>query len=187
MSDSLFKDLEALKISPEALSGSGSAREVLTQVPVRKPNRHEFIRTHPDPGMSLATTVYTDKETRETFLVLPNMRNALLGEAKVVLIVTAITRQHVVILWPLSLPDETGRSNPWWDSAREACELSKTNWVRLAADMQLGAYRIYKAEGELSEPKWPDKTLQDYLEIGFRGRIIDSENHPVVKRLRGQL
>jgi hypothetical protein len=187
MSDSIFKDLEALKVSPEALSGSGSAREVLTQVPVRKPNRDGFIRTHPDPDMSLATTVYADKETRETFLVPPTMRNALLGEAKVVLIATAITRQHVAFLWPVPLPDETGRDYPWWESAREAYELAKTSWIRLVPDMQLGAYRIYKAEGELSEPKWPDKTFQDLLEIGFRGRIIASADHPVVKRLRGQL
>jgi hypothetical protein len=186
MSDSFFRDLEALKVSPESLSGGG-AREVLTQVPVRKPNRHEFIRTHPDLEMSLVTTVYTDKENRETFLVAPNMREALLGEARVVLIVTGITRQHVTILWPLSLPDETGRSNPWWESAREACELAKTNWVRLVPDMQLGTYRIYKAEGELSEPKWSDKTLNDLLGIGFRGRIIASEDHLVVKRLRGLL
>jgi hypothetical protein len=185
MSDSFFKDLEALKVSPEALSGGG-AREVLTQVPVRKPNRHEFIRTHPDPEMCLVTTVYTDKENRETFLVAPNMREALLGEARVVLIVTAITRQHVTIIWPLSLPDETGRSNPWWETAREACELAKTSWVRVVGDMQLGAYRIYKAEGELSGPNWPAKTLNELLEIGFRGRIIDSENHAVVMRLRGR-
>ena len=187
MSDSIFKDLEALKVTPEALSGGGGAREVLTQVPVRKPDRGEFIRIHPDPEMTLTTTVYTDKQTKETFLVPPDMRDALLGEARVVLLATGITRHHLVILWPVPLPDETGRDYPWWQAAREACELAKTSWVRLVPDMQLGTYRIYKAEGELSEPKWPDKTLQDLLEIGFRGRIIASEDHPVVKRLRGQL
>jgi hypothetical protein len=58
-------------------------------------------------------------------------------------------------------------------------------WVRLAADMSLGAYRIYQAEGQLSEPLWPEKTLPELLKLGFKDRIIDSAEHPVVKRLRG--
>jgi hypothetical protein len=64
-------------------------------------------------------------------------------------------------------------------------ELAKSKWIRLAADMGLGGYRIYQAEGELSEPVWPDKPLQEILKIAFRDRIVDSENHPVVRRLRG--
>lgn len=184
MSSNFFEDLETLRLSPEAIAGGG-AREVLTQVPVRKSNRHEFIRIHPASDMSLVTTVYTDKDLRETFLVAPNMRDALLGEAKPVLIAAGITRQNVLFLWPLALPDDTGRTNPWHESAREAYELAKKRWVRVSADMSLGAYRIYQAEGELSEPNWPDKALKDLLEIGFRGRIIATDDHPIVKRLRG--
>jgi len=71
------------------------------------------------------------------------------------------------------------------ETARQAAELAKTRWVRLAADMGLGGYRIYQAEGDLSEPEWPDKPLAEILQIAFRDRIVDSENHPVVRRLRG--
>jgi len=51
--------------------------------------------------------------------------------------------------------------------------------------MSLGAYRIYRAEGELSDPVWPDRTLSELLEIAFRDRIISTEDHPVIRRLRG--
>jgi hypothetical protein len=51
--------------------------------------------------------------------------------------------------------------------------------------MGLGGYRIYQAEGALTEPEWPDRTLNEILEIAFRDRIVDSEHHPVVRRLRG--
>ena len=71
------------------------------------------------------------------------------------------------------------------ETAREAAELAKTKWVRLAADMGLGGYRIYQAEGELSEPEWPDKPLTEIMQIAFRDRIVDTENHPVVRRLAG--
>ena len=88
-------------------------------------------------------------------------------------------------MWPVALPDEGGRRNAWAETAREACELAKTAWVRLAADMSLGAYRIYEAEGQLSGPVWPDKPFPELLKLAFKDRIIDSGDHPVVKRLRG--
>jgi hypothetical protein len=181
---SVFDNLEAIRLSPDAAATAGT-HEVLRHVPVRKPNRTEFVRVHPDAGMQIATGVFVDREERETFFVVPELRVELAGEIKPVLLVTAITRQGVMILWPVPLPDEGGRRNAWAETAREACDLAKTAWVRLAPDMSLGAYRIYEAEGQLSEPAWPDKPLSELLKLGFRDRIIDSADHPVIKRLRG--
>jgi hypothetical protein len=181
---SVFDDLEAIRLSPDAAATVGT-HEVLRHVPVRKPNRTEFFRVHPDPEMQLATGVFVDREEREVFFVTPDLRAELAGELKPVLLATAITRQGVTFLWPVSLPDEGGRRNAWAETAREAYELAKTAWVRMPADMSLGAYRIYEAEGRLSDPVWPEKTLSELLKLGFRDRIIDSAEHPVIKRLRG--
>lgn len=181
---SVFDNLEAIRLNPDAASTAG-VREALRHVPVRKPNRMEFIRVHPDAEMQLATGVFVDREEREVFFVVPELRAELAGEVKPVLLATAITRQGVVILWPVPLPDESGRRNAWAETAREAYELAKSAWVRLAPDMSLGAYRIYEAEGQLSEPVWPEKTLPELLKLGFKDRIIDSAEHPVIKRLRG--
>jgi hypothetical protein len=178
----IFSNLDALRLDAAAVAGTS---EILSHVPVRKPNRHEFFRTRAEPEFWFDTGVFEDKEERETFFVTPRMREALVGEIKPVLLVPTITRQGVLILWPLKLPSEGQRHNSWMETAREAAELAKTRWVRLAADMGLGGYRIYQAEGELSEPEWPDKPLGEILQIAFRDRIVDSENHPVVRRLRG--
>jgi hypothetical protein len=182
--ESVFDNLEAIRLSPDAAATAGT-REILRHVPVRKPNRIEFVRVHPDAGMQLATGVFVDREEREVYFVAPELRAELAGELKPVLLVTAISRQGVVFLWPVPLPDEGGRRNAWAETAREACELAKTEWVRLAADMSLGAYRVYQAEGQLSAPVWPDKSLSELLKLGFKDRIVDSAEHPVVKRLRG--
>ena len=48
-----------------------------------------------------------------------------------------------------------------------------------------GDYQIETAEGIDHEPAWPDKTFEDLLKLGFDGKIIDSEEHPYVRRLRG--
>jgi hypothetical protein len=181
---SVFADLEALRLSPDS-AAVGGTREILVQVPVRKPTRTEFFRVHADPQMSLTTAVFIDKQERDgAFFVMPEMREALLGEIKPALLLTAITTQGVVMIWPIVLPSD-GRRSYWFETAREAAELAKQNWIRMPADMSRGGYRIFKAEGELAAPTWPDKSLNDLLEIAFRDRIIDREDHPVVRRLRG--
>jgi hypothetical protein len=179
---SLFNDLTSLRLDPgEAASG---AVEVLTRILVRKPQRHEFFRVHPDHVLD--STVFTDKEDRESFyFVTPTMRGPLVGEARPVLLVPAVTRQNALFIWPVSLPSEDGRRNAWTETAQEAMYLAREHWVRLAADMSWGTYRIYRAEGQLSDPVWPDKPFEELLEIAFKDRVIDSPDHPVLRRLRG--
>ena len=180
----VFANLDALRLNPDVAATVGT-KEVLRHVPVRKPNRTEFVRVHPDETMQITTGVFVDKEERETFFVMPELRGELAGELKPVLLATAISRQGTVFLWPIALPEGGGRRNAWAETAREAYELAKVSWVRMVADMPLGAYRIYEAEGVLSEPVWPDRTLSELLEIGFKDRIIDTVDHPVIRRLRG--
>jgi hypothetical protein len=178
---SLFTDLAALRL--DSTDSTAGAVEILSHVPVRKPTRIEFFRVHPE--YALDTTVFTDKEERESYFVAPAMRSALVGEARPVILVPAITRQNALFIWPVPLPSEDGRRNAWTETAQEAMAQAKEYWVRIMPDMSLGAYRIYRAEGQLSDPVWPDKTFEEILEIAFRARAIDSLDHPVVRRLRG--
>jgi hypothetical protein len=178
---SVFDNLDALRLSPDTIGGSS---EVL-KVTVRKPKKSEYFRVHQSSNMQLATGVLEDQEERITYFVLPELWEEIAGDWRPVLLVTAITQHQELLLWPVSLPNEVGRQNDWVETAREGCEQAKSQWVRLAPDMKRGAYRIRKAEGNLPEPNWPDKSLTELLNIGFKDRIIDSLDHPVVRRLRG--
>ena len=60
-----------------------------------------------------------------------------------------------------------------------------TKWVRIKANMSLGAYEIFSAESVMQDPTWPELPFNELLRIAFRDRIISSADHPVVKRLRG--
>lgn len=182
-----FDDLSAIRL-PAASGGGGgvAAHEVPLVIPVRKPRRNEFFQTHPDPDMWLPTTVFVDRDDRnETYFVPPQMRGALLGEAKAVLLLPTVTTQRVLMIWPVSLPMDDGRRNDWFETAQQAAEIAKTGWVRMPADMSLGAYRVYTAEGELPAPQWPEMALNAMLEIAFKDRVVDREDHPLVRRLRG--
>jgi len=182
-----FADLEAIRLSPED-TAEIATREILTRVPLRRPGRTEFVRCHPDPAMSLAVTIYVDRnEQDDVYFVAPAMRGVLAEDLRPVLLQLAITRKGVLFIWPLTIPSDTnplGRS--WHESAHKAAQIAKTHWVRISADKGLQGYRVRQAEGKLSEPEWPtDKSFNELLTIAFADRIIMSEDHPVVRALRG--
>jgi hypothetical protein len=185
LSPNVFDDLGALRLDT-AVSLDGTT-EVLGHVPVRKPGRIEFFRCHADPAMSLAASIFEDDEERETYFVTPQAREMLLGHLKPVLLTACISRQNSVFLWPVPLPKEEGEKDgrAWGATARQAADLARTTWIRMRADMSLGAYRISKAEGALPDPIWPAKSLNELLTIGFADRIVSSATHPVIRKLRG--
>ena len=179
-------DLDRLRLSQDFPNQVGVKKAILT-VPVRKPDRQWFIRVHPDPAWRLETAVLELKDERETYLVDPELWSALPGELIPKVLFTAINRQGVALLWPVRLPGEDGRGNAWHRSAIEAANLAMTGWVRIAANMSLGAYDVFEATAELPEPEWPEKDFQALLEIGFKDHYIRDLDHPVIRRLRGAL
>ena len=126
------------------------------------------------------------KDDREDYLVRPEILPDLVGEVVYKTIFTAINRQDVVFLWPIRLPAPDDRKSDWFRSAREAAEMAMRQWIRLKANMSLGAYEIAVAESVMVEPVWPELSYQQLLSIAYRDRMITTLDHPVVKRLRGQ-
>jgi hypothetical protein len=165
---------------------TAGVKKLLTTVPVRKPNKQDFVRVHPDPEYRLASAALIElKEDRESYLVPPAMAASLPGEYAPSAIFTAINRQGVLHLWPVRLPGEDGKVMEWHRSAGEAAEKAMHRWVRVQANISLGAYEIFEAQGALPEPEWPDYSFPEILKVAFRNRLITDEDHPVIRRLRG--
>jgi hypothetical protein len=180
-------DPSRLRLSQKATGGLSISRALAT-VPVRRPNPQEFFRVHADPAWRLDTLILEVKADREVFLVAPELWAHLAAECKTVTLYATIDRRQVVTLWPVRLPDDLGRLDDWSRSAHDAAERATWNWVRLTANMGLGAYEIDIAKGAFGDPPWPaDVTFAVLLAIAFRGRMIDSLDHPAVRRLRGDI
>jgi hypothetical protein len=175
---------EALRLDQDFAATAG-VKKLLNVVPVRKPNRQDFVRVHLDVAYRLTTTIIELKEDREIYLVAPAMREILVGEFAAVTLFTAINRQGIIFLWPCRLPAADGKTNPWHESALEAAEHAMRRWVRVSADMALGAYQLFEAVGALPDPEWPEASFAELLATAFKGRMIDTPEHPVVRRLRG--
>lgn len=157
---------------------------LLTNIPVQKPNRQQFIRTHPDPAYTYDAAVLPYEG--ETYLVAGSMLAALEGEYRAVRLHLAVARGGVVpFLWPLNLPRGDGRPNMWNESAMMAARKAQDAWVRVMSDMDQGMYITREAKGIDDEPQWPDQPMDELLGIAFEGKQIMEVEHPVVRKLMG--
>ncbi len=178
-------DISRLRLTQD-FGASIGVKKLLTTVPVRKPGKQDFVRVHPDEGWRLQTAVLELKEEREIYLVDQPLWNELVGEISPRILFTAVSRQGVLFLWPVRLPGEDGRIDNWSRSALDAAEKAMDRWVRVSANMSLGAYEIFEAVADIPEPEWPEVSFQEVLEIAFRDRFITDFDHPVLRRLRGE-
>jgi hypothetical protein len=182
-------NVEALRLSQDFVEKSG-VRKLLTTVPVRKPNKQEWIRIHPGEAYRGIFAVIKLEEDGDFYILAPDVARELINETLRVTIYTAINKQGVVFLWPTRVPDPDARVNTWHTSAIEAAEIAMKRSVRVKANMALKAYEISDLDDRVSEsdPVWPDLSFNELMAIGFRkvGRFVDSFEHPVVKKLQGR-
>ncbi len=159
---------------------------LVTRVPVRKPGGHTFFRVHPGPDYRYPVDLIELPEEEDTYLISSNEVAAVLDEVrKPCMLYTAITRQGTVFLWPAKLPRTGKKLVAWHTSATEAAEKAMKAWVRINADMEVGAYKITTARGVIPDPEWPNLTFEELLAIAFRDRQVNSLNHPLVRRYLG--
>jgi hypothetical protein len=137
----------------QSFAANLGVKKHLTTVPVRKPNKQDFVRVHPDPAYILSPAAIIElKEDRETYLVTPDIANDLPGEFVAATLYTTINRQGVVHVWPVKLPGPDGKHNEWHRSAAEAAEMAMRSWVRVTPNMSLGANEISEATWQLTGP-----------------------------------
>jgi hypothetical protein len=181
-----FGNLDALRLGQSFVEMAG-AKKLLTTVPVRKPNKQEYIRVIADPTYRMDCAIIELKEDREVYFVIPAIAAAMPNEVIPVTLFTAVNRQGVVFLWPVRMPTSDRRTSAWYNSARTAAEIAMTKWVRVVANMSLGAYEIFEASGVIPDPEPIEHSFKDLLRIGFRAdRFVGRLDHDVLKLLRGE-
>jgi len=184
-SGDLFADLGALRVSQDFGASLGVKKALLT-VPIRKPAKEWFVRTNPE--LRIETCVLELKEDREVYLVAPSLWPELASESTFGprALYAAMNRQNVLFVWPIRLPGSDGKLDQWNQSALEAASIAERKWLRVASNMNLGAYEVFEATADWPEPEWPDLPFNEILRIAFKGRVIETLDHSTLKRLRGE-
>lgn len=163
----------------------------LHTIPLRKPGKQEYFRVCPDEDFSgdFWGIDFEQDKGSELYIVAEACCDLVTGQVHARRIFTCISRDGVIFLWPVKLPgDGETRFRSWPESALILAEEAKQLWCgQMHGNMHLGAYEWIQAQGDLGEPKWPDKTFTELLTIAFRDRVINSADHPVIRRLNGDL
>lgn len=179
-------DLSAIRL-PQNFGAVAGVKKVITTVPCRKPSNQVFIRVRDGQDWQMPAAVLQLKEDGECYLVMPELYAELAQEVRPKLLYTAITRDGNPFLWPVNMPGEDGRLDAWSQSAHIAAEMAQRSWVRLVANRTTGAYDVMEAANLAEVPTWPELSFQELVNLAFRDKLIDSLDHPIVKRLRGEI
>jgi len=179
-------DLEALRMNQNFGAMTGVKRAILS-VPVRKPNKQWFIRVRLGEEWRFQAALLMFKEENESYLIDPSLVADLGTEVTPTILLTCMNRQDVIFIWPIRLPGPDGRIDNYNRTALEAAAMAQDHWIRVVANIPLGAYEVHKAVANWDDPRWLDISFQKLMEIAFRDKIIRDFSHPALKRLRGEV
>jgi hypothetical protein len=153
-------------------------------IDLRKPTDQEYVRTR--SRLEVFMDCFKLKENGRLYLFLPEIEPYL--KAKHIrqyrMVLCMPFGAQTPFIWPLVVPlDDMGRV--WHESAQEAAKHAETEWIQIHADK--GCYVAYSPPTPLPEPVWPEEDFFDLVDLAFKNSKLDSLDHPVLKRLRGEV
>ena len=151
------------------------SRKVAVTVGVRRPDRQQWVMVHPDRGFRCPVAILEDKANQRTYIVKPEIAPEVTADLVPKLLVAYISTQGAAGLWPIRLPDESGRLDTYNESALLIIDQFAAQWIRLLPNQIERRYDVLEmAATELPAPKWPEGGFPKLFSLAFRGRVIDS-------------
>jgi hypothetical protein len=99
----------------------------------------------------------------------------------------ATTMQGKPFLWPVRRPaDDTKEPDKWMRAPLEAVRLARDKWTRITWNEGTRQHDVVTCNSAV-EPEWPDLPLRELLKLAFKNFVINNLDHPVLKRLRGDV
>ena len=102
--------LKSLRL-PSNYGATLGVKKLLTNVPICRPKKTQFFRTHSSDEMAFPVMLLENKEAREYYAVVPEVAQEISGLARPVMLHASIDRQNNVFLNPVPLPGEDGTRN----------------------------------------------------------------------------
>jgi hypothetical protein len=179
-------NLDSLRLSQnfDALTG---VKKALLTVPLRKPHKYEWFRTQPEWQFDAPVLKMRGDRKDDIFVVAEHIVPLLPDEVTPTRFTGTVTRQDVFMLWPVRLPGRDGRHDEWSRTAIDAAQMARTSWIRMTANLHLGAYDVFQPVAEFPDPVWPDMDWNAILKLAFKNHVIDAGDHPAIRQLRGEV
>ena len=182
--ESIFRNLEALKIPPDDDDDDDTSEEVLTSVAIRRPGKRAF-RAHHEDKYQFEAFILEDPKEKVAYYIVPSLGKVLIDQdidnIKRVILALCINKSGKMFFWPIP-----AKGN-FRGSGLKAVELARDIWIKAVGDLEVGGYRTRKMlQSEYEDPAWPAvmPSVEDLLELAFHDNIVDTPDHPAIKTAR---
>jgi hypothetical protein len=184
-------DIESFRVEQDYAARLQLAKRSVS-VPVGRPNPQAFINIHPSPEWRIPVNVLEIRATRRIHLVARELVPEVMNDLVPKLLVAYSMVDGSWGLWPIRLRGALGEMDPYNESAHRIVMEYANTWVRVMTDKSAGRYVAIPAAAatmgleHLPVPRWPDKGFAYIFDLAFRGQVIRSMDHPVLRSLRGE-
>ena len=165
--------------SEGGVSGEG---KVQTKLEVRTPNKKWWYRAHRDADFQLPVELLVIEGGRDegVWLLEPDVEfsDELSEHIVPALLTRCITSDGTEFLFLAKQTEKSPRS-----STRRLVSEAREKWIQSSWNGNSKSYDFRYASQLRREPTWPDKTMDQLLEIAFDGFIINNSRHEVINRL----
>lgn len=170
---------------PQNFAGLGAVKKETLVVPIKKPNKQQWICPHRDHSARIEVAAIELKDEGEFYIVDPSLHRELSRECIAVVLVPYQTKQGAIAYWPIRLPDPDGKHNSWHASALEIANSYGDKWIRVSSNKEINGYDVITPIAVIPPPIWPSD-MDALLARASKGQVIDSVDHCIVKKLRGE-
>jgi hypothetical protein len=154
----------------------------------------DFVRLHPDeeeywsPELCFVNVPIKGAKRDTLHLIDEDLAEQYLASAKIMRFRLALATKPHDLFFLCHVPTHN-TDNSWNSSNQEACEQAKKLWTQATSRKEEGveAYKVdaSKDPDAFPEPKWPSQSLSELIGVTFKGRMIESADHPGLLRLIG--
>jgi hypothetical protein len=166
--------------SPEA--GSSGEGKIQTKLEVRTPNKKAWYRAHRDAEFQIPVDLLVIEGGRDegVWLLEPDVEfpEELSQHTVPALLTRCITSDGTEFLFLAKQTEKSPRS-----STRRLIAEAREKWIQSSWNGNSKSYDFRYASQLRREPVWPEKTIDELLELAFDGYIINHSAHEVVNRL----
>lgn len=168
---------------------------LLTALPViRIADANDFVRVHPSaedgwtPELCFVSVPIHGDKRDQLHLIEEDIAMMHLSAKKVKRFRLALATKPYDAAFFCIVPTQN-LDNVWNATALKAIDKATTHWVQVSSrkDEGVEGYKtdLAKDADAFPLPKWTTRTLEELIKVTFSGAMIDTEDHPALRRLIG--
>ncbi len=176
----IFDNIDNIRLGKDYLE------DIATKPPqnitvMKKPNTQCFFRLNPEWTIYVGVLWYPTNP--EPYFVSPSIVDQIEDEVVRCQLFGGINNLGQLFAWPIRFPSD----NSYPVSALDCALQATKKWIRIRTNLANKIYEPIFPYAELPEPIWPEITINNFLKLSFKDRIITGLDHKIIKQLRGEI